>query len=93
MARVKTIAAPGDQITLVGRFFDPVAARNEIRVGGVLLERFGLVPSVVAMTFVGALAEPSPRWLRVAAISVLLVGFAWLVFVAGLDLRLPLVKF
>ena len=64
-----------------------------IVVGGVLLERFGLVPSVVAMTFVGALAEPSPRWLRVAAISVLLVGFAWLVFVAGLDLRLPLVKF
>ncbi|MCB9529086.1 MAG: carboxypeptidase regulatory-like domain-containing protein [Myxococcales bacterium] len=31
-----TMAAPGDQITLTGRFFDPVLNRNELRVGGVL---------------------------------------------------------
>ncbi|MBI1622737.1 tripartite tricarboxylate transporter TctB family protein [Aquamicrobium zhengzhouense] len=61
-------------------------------IAGVFLEQFGLAPAVVASTFIGALAEPRANWLRVAVVSVALVGFAWLVFVAGLDLRLPLVR-
>lgn len=60
---------------------------------GVLLERFGLAPAVIASTFIGALAEPRASWLRVAAVSVALVIFAWLVFIVGLDLRVPVVRF
>ena len=44
-----TMAAPGDAITLTGRFFDPVLNRNEIRVGGVLA---GVVQATkVSLTF------------------------------------------
>jgi hypothetical protein len=62
-------------------------------VAGIFLERFGLAPAVIASTFIGALAEPRANWLRVAIVSVALVIFAWLVFVVGLDLRLPIVRF
>jgi hypothetical protein len=62
-------------------------------VAGVLLERFGLAPAVIASTFIGALSEPRANWLRVAAVSIALVIFAWLVFIVGLDLRLPVVRF
>ena len=61
-------------------------------VAGLLLEPFGLAPAVVASTFIGALAEPRANWFRVAAVSIFLVGFPWLVFIVGLDLRLPLVR-
>lgn len=64
-----------------------------VATGGVLLERFGLAPAVIASTFIGALAERDAKWFRVAIVSALLVAFAWLVFVFGLDLRLPLVRF
>lgn len=61
--------------------------------GGVLLERIGLAPAVIAATFIGALSETRANWLRVALVALLLVAFAWLVFVFGLGLRLPLVRF
>ncbi|WEX07985.1 tripartite tricarboxylate transporter TctB family protein [Chelativorans sp. AA-79] len=60
---------------------------------GVLLESFGLAPAVIASTFMSALSEPRANWLRVAAVSIALVIFAWLVFIVGLDLRLPMVRF
>lgn len=64
-----------------------------VAAGGVLLTRFGLVPAVIGATFIGALSERRPRWLRVLAVSIVLVGFAWVVFVYALHLRLPLVRF
>jgi hypothetical protein len=57
---------------------------------GWLLERFGLVAAVAALASVSALAQEDRRPWEVPALIGALSLIAWLVFVRGLDLPIPL---
>jgi len=57
---------------------------------GWLLERFGLIAAVAALASVSALAQEDRRPWEVPALIVALSLIAWLVFVRGLDLPIPL---
>ena len=51
-----------------------------------LVERFGLVPAVVAAVVVASLAEPRPRPLAIMILAVSLAGAAVVIFIWGLNL-------
>ena len=74
----------------------PARARRRSRVLGAvlafgwLLERFGLVAAVAALASVSALAQEDRRPWEVPALIGALSLIAWLVFVRGLDLPIPL---
>lgn len=93
LAVLVTSRATATELAERGEWRAVLCVTAAVALGGVILARFGLFPAVVAATFIAALAEPSPRWLRVALVSAMLCGFAWLVFVAGLELRLPIWRF
>src|SRR5215475_1268707 len=58
---------------------------------GVVMSRLGLVPALVAMTFVAALAGREFRVKEVALLAVALSAFAVVIFVYVLRLPYPLV--
>lgn len=62
-----------------------------IVVFGVVMSRLGLVPALVAMTFVAALAGREFRVKEVALLAVALSAFAVVIFVYVLKLPYPLV--
>jgi len=62
-----------------------------IAVFGLLMSRLGLVPALVAMTFVAALAGREFRVKEVALLAVALSAFAVVIFVYVLRLPYPLV--
>ena len=57
---------------------------------GWLLEGFGLIAAVAALASVSALAQKERRLWEVPALILALSLIAWLVFVRGLDLPIPL---
>ncbi len=54
------------------------------------LERFGLVASITALTLVSAYAEPRRGIIETLVLAVSMNAIAWLVFVLGLGMPLPL---
>lgn len=61
-----------------------------ILVFGAALERLGLVVSVALLVAVASLAKTERRWRRTLGIAVALALVAWLVFVVGLKVSVPL---
>jgi hypothetical protein len=57
---------------------------------GWLLERFGLLAAVAVLAIVSALAQDDRRPWEVPVLVLALAFIAWLVFVRGLDLPIPL---
>lgn len=57
---------------------------------GVLLMRAGLLITVPLTVFVASFAQYEMKWKQTLVIAVALTIFTWLVFIAGLDLRIPL---
>ena len=53
---------------------------------GWLMDRIGMIPSLVVMFFLAALAGHQFRWLEVTILTVLMTAFAWAVFIWGLGL-------
>lgn len=58
---------------------------------GWTMDRFGMVPALVAMFFVSAYAGHEFRWKEVVILTLLMVPFAVGVFVYGLGLPYPLI--
>lgn len=56
---------------------------------GVLLERAGLIVAIAATVSIAMLAERPPKPLRILFITPVLVGLCYLIFIAGLDIRVP----
>jgi len=56
---------------------------------GLLVQRFGLVPGTLALTFLAALAERPYRLGRTIALAVALALMSWLIFTIGLQMTLP----
>lgn len=54
-----------------------------------VVERFGMVPGVVALTLVCGIAEPGRRLLPLLALAGGLAAIGVLVFTIGLELRIP----
>lgn len=61
-----------------------------VAVFALTVDRFGLIPSVVASTVVAAYAAPGNRPMTVLLLCVLLSVLAWVVFVLILQMPIPL---
>jgi hypothetical protein len=59
----------------------------------VVIDRFGLIPAIVASVFVGGLANPTVRMLELFVLCVGLAGFGAGLFVYGLGLPFTLFEF
>jgi hypothetical protein len=57
---------------------------------GYLMQPGGLVVATAAAVVIGALGGEEFRWKEVAALTVVLILFSWLVFVKGLTLPFPM---
>lgn len=66
-----------------------VAILASVAVFSVLVDRYGLVPATVALTFIAALAELKFRWRRTLLLAVSLALLSWLIFAVGLQMSLP----
>ena len=53
---------------------------------GWLMDRIGMIPSLVIMFFLAAFAGHQFKWLEVTILTVLMTAFAWAVFIWGLGL-------
>ena len=56
---------------------------------GVLLLRAGLLITVPLSVFVASFAQPRVNWRKTLVIALAITAFCWLVFIAGLGLRIP----
>ena len=70
-----------------------VAISAAILVFGLLVERLGLVPATVAMTFIAVFAERPIRWRRTVLLGLSLALISWLIFSVGLKMTLPAFTF
>ncbi len=61
-----------------------------INVFGFLLPRLGMIVSIPILIVMTSLASEEFRWRGVLISAVVLTAFAWLVFIAGLKLTIPL---
>jgi Tripartite tricarboxylate transporter TctB family len=61
-----------------------------IMVFGVLLPRLGMILSIPILIVMTSFAGDQFRWRGVLISAVVLTGFAWLIFIAGLKLTIPL---
>ena len=59
---------------------------------GWLMDRFGMIPALVAMFFFSAYAGHEFKWKEVTILTVVMTLFAIGVFIIGLGLPYPLVK-
>ena len=59
---------------------------------GWLMDRFGMIPALVAMFFCSAYAGHEFKWKEVTILTVIMTVFAIGVFVIGLGLPYPLIK-
>jgi hypothetical protein len=70
-----------------------LAIAAAILVFSLLVERLGLVPATVALTFVAVFAERPVRWRRTLLLAGGLSLLSWLVFTVGLGMTLPAFAF
>ncbi len=61
-----------------------------INVFGLLLPRLGMIVSIPILIVMTSLASDEFRWRGVLISAVVLTAFAWLIFIAGLKLTIPL---
>jgi Tripartite tricarboxylate transporter TctB family len=61
-----------------------------INVFGLLLPRLGMMLSIPILIVMTSLAGDEFRWRGVIVSAVVLTAFAWLIFIAGLKLTIPL---
>jgi hypothetical protein len=61
-----------------------------INVFGLLLPRLGMIVSIPILIVMTSLASEEFRWRGVLISAVVLTGFSWLIFIAGLKLTIPL---
>jgi len=59
---------------------------------GWLMDRFGMIPALVAMFFLSAYAGHEFKWKEVTILTVVMTLFAIGVFIVGLGLPYPLIK-
>lgn len=57
---------------------------------GLLLPKLGMVVALPLLVFISAMASDEFHWLTAAISAVVLTIFAWLVFIKGLSLTIPL---
>ncbi|MDQ2778589.1 MAG: tripartite tricarboxylate transporter TctB family protein [Pseudomonadota bacterium] len=70
-----------------------VAVLGAVLVFSFIVDRLGLVPATIAMTFVATCAETPYNLKRTAILSVSLSLIAWLIFTVGLQMTLPAFTF
>jgi hypothetical protein len=70
-----------------------VAILAAILVFSLLVERLGLVPAALAMTFTAVFAERPIRWRRTVLLGCGLALISWLIFSVGLKMTLPAFTF
>jgi Tripartite tricarboxylate transporter TctB family len=61
-----------------------------INVFGLLLPRLGMILTIPILIVMTSLASDEFRWRGVLISAVVLTSFAWLIFIAGLKLTIPL---
>ncbi len=59
---------------------------------GGIMDRFGIVPALVALFFIGAFAGHEFKWKEVTLLTIIMTIFAVVVFVTGLGLPYPLIQ-
>lgn len=73
------------------RILTPICVFGSIALFGLMIQPFGLLPSVLASTTLASLAEKEFRPVRIVVSGLLLCAVAWGVFVFGVGLSIPLV--
>jgi len=68
------------------------AVLGAILVFALVMERFGLVPAIAALTFIAGLADRRLSLLATAALAAVLSTIATLIFRTGLGLPIPIVS-
>lgn len=72
------------------RVLTPICVFGSIALFGLMIQPFGLLPSILASTTLASLAEKEFRPVRILVSGVILCAVAWGVFVAGIGLSIPL---
>ena len=85
----RSFFAPGEPVTRT-QFLPLAIIVVSVVLFGVLLQHFGLVIALVAVTVVSAFATRESKPLEVAALTAVLVVFSIGIFVQGLKLQLPI---
>lgn len=78
----------------IGRIaFRPlIAVMASIAAFGLLLQRIGLIPTLIIVVVIGALGSTATRPLPVALLALGLSVSCWLIFVKGLGLNMPVFR-
>lgn len=59
---------------------------------GFIMDRFGLIPALVAMFFISAAGGHEFKWIEVTILTIVMILFAVSVFVWGLNMPYPLIQ-
>lgn len=59
---------------------------------GWIMDRFGIIPALVALFFISAFGGHEFKFKEVAILSVVMTAFAVMVFIVGLELPYPLIQ-
>lgn len=70
-----------------------IAVPAAILAFSLLVNRLGLVPATIALTFIAVAAETPYKWKRTAILALSLSLIAWLIFTVGLSMTLPAFTF
>ncbi len=70
-----------------------LAVLAAVAIFSLLINRLGLVPATIALTFVAALAERPYKMRRTALLAIALSAIAWLTFTLALQMNLPAFAF
>jgi hypothetical protein len=84
---VQGLFQPGEAVTVRGRVLLCLAA--SILCFAVMIERFGMVPTVFVSAIIATLAEAPVRPVRSLMLSVTLAALTWTIFILGLRLTMP----
>lgn len=66
-----------------------LAVLGAIAAFGLLIQRVGLVPTIIVVVVISALGSPDSRPLPVAALALFMALACWLIFTRGLGLPMP----
>ncbi|KIQ04184.1 hypothetical protein RU07_05985 [Agrobacterium tumefaciens] len=73
------------------RWIVPIIVLGSVLVFGALIKPFGLIPAVAGSAIVATFAEEKFRPLFSLKLAVVLCVMAWLIFIVGLQLPIPLI--
>lgn len=74
------------------KLYVPTVILGSVVAFAVLINSFGMIPAVIASTMISILAEKNPNLRKGFVLAIALAFLAWLIFVLGLRLPVPVLK-